>query len=217
VRLGDGDPLALSPDGRWVLARSASDPTHLILLPTGPGTPSPLVRGGFAEIRGGGFLSDRTIWFNARTPGGGWRPYAQEIAGNAPRALLAEGTRMIVVSPDERNAIVWTNRAGRSSRFLVSLEGGAETSLPHLKEEEMPVRWSGDGKYFFASRWGENALEIHRLDPSSGRREPWKRIAMPEPIEPYDIRVVVMSSDGSSVVYAYQRYQSHLFLLEGLR
>ena len=37
VRLGEGNPMALSPDGKWAIVyRNTPDP-HFVLLPTGPG------------------------------------------------------------------------------------------------------------------------------------------------------------------------------------
>ena len=37
VRLGDGESVTLSPDGKWVLALTMSSPAQLILLPSGAG------------------------------------------------------------------------------------------------------------------------------------------------------------------------------------
>ena len=43
VRLGEGEALALSPDGKWVLSAIVRlDPAPLVLLPTGAGEPKPL-------------------------------------------------------------------------------------------------------------------------------------------------------------------------------
>src|SRR5262249_60471398 len=42
VRLGEGEGFALSPDGKWVLAKNlpaGGKPSTLFLLPTGPGHP----------------------------------------------------------------------------------------------------------------------------------------------------------------------------------
>src|SRR5208337_1926048 len=42
VRLGEGTAVALSPDGKWVIAEPQGTPAQLVLLPTGAGEPKPL-------------------------------------------------------------------------------------------------------------------------------------------------------------------------------
>ncbi len=61
VRLGDGDPLVLSPDGKWAVVRNLTHPgTELALLPTGPGEarrlPSHGVKADWAVFLGPGKL-----------------------------------------------------------------------------------------------------------------------------------------------------------------
>src|SRR6185436_17004151 len=45
VSLGEGRPLALSPDTRWVAAVQGTDAARLVLLPAGTGEVRPLPRG----------------------------------------------------------------------------------------------------------------------------------------------------------------------------
>ena len=49
VRLGEGKPLTLSPDGKWALVLQQASPPQLILLPTGPGEQRLLPRGPIQE------------------------------------------------------------------------------------------------------------------------------------------------------------------------
>ena len=55
VRLGDGQSLALSPDGKWALSSRGDNQTDLFLLPTGPGEPKPL--------DGHGIIHSHACWF----------------------------------------------------------------------------------------------------------------------------------------------------------
>ena len=73
VRLGDGTALALSPDGRWAIARTAAP--HLDLIPTGAGTSRRLERPGL------------TLWRLAGCPmaGGSW---CGPAPAKAPRACM---------------------------------------------------------------------------------------------------------------------------------
>ncbi|MGH7837461.1 MAG: hypothetical protein ACREQC_06495, partial [Candidatus Binataceae bacterium] len=53
VRLGDGDPMDLSFDGKWAVSRLPVAPDQLLLLPTGPGEARQLTHGniGHSEAR----------------------------------------------------------------------------------------------------------------------------------------------------------------------
>ena len=51
VRLGEGNPLALSPDGRWALLGRRLELLPLTLVPTGAGEPRQLVTDGFECVR----------------------------------------------------------------------------------------------------------------------------------------------------------------------
>ncbi len=52
TRLGDGKPIALSPDGKWVIALPGTTPDRLFLIPTGAGQPRESPDGG-SEVRAG--------------------------------------------------------------------------------------------------------------------------------------------------------------------
>ncbi|MFY9912176.1 MAG: protein kinase, partial [Candidatus Sulfotelmatobacter sp.] len=55
VRLGDGQSLALSPDGNWALACRGDTQTDLFLLPTGPGEPR--------TLKGHDIIHNAARWF----------------------------------------------------------------------------------------------------------------------------------------------------------
>ncbi len=84
VRLGDGRGMALSPDGKWVLASMpdvAHEPPRLVLVPTGVGEPRTLEYKGFEHIAAANWLpgGDRILLAGVE-PGRRMRLYVQEIA-----------------------------------------------------------------------------------------------------------------------------------------
>lgn len=111
VRLGDGIPAGLSPDGRFVLALTPDVPTRLVLLPTGPGGTRTFPRGALETHTCAAWMPDgRRIVVSASGPGRGSRLYLQSLDGGDPRAFTAEGVRLTpyvsrVVSPDGRFVI----------------------------------------------------------------------------------------------------------------
>jgi len=59
-------------------------------------------------------------------------------------------------------------------------------------------------------------LKISRLDVSTGRRESWREVKTPDPVG-VGITKVVMTPDGQSFAYSFQRDITTLFLIGGLR
>ena len=115
VRLGEGQAVALSPDGGWAvcLLHKLTD-AHLILYPTGAGQPRPLP---ISDLRLTGavrFLPDgRHVLMGAAEPGRGDRVYLVGIEGGKPRPITAEhfrgpgpistdGKHFLALGPDGR-------------------------------------------------------------------------------------------------------------------
>ena len=70
VRLGDGQSLALTPDGKRVLARSrAAGALDLVLLPIGAGEPRTLPRPGLDLTAGIFFPDGRRLLLSGHEPG----------------------------------------------------------------------------------------------------------------------------------------------------
>ncbi len=222
VRLGEGAALALSPDGRWVLATRADSQTSLMLLPTGPGEPrsvdlSSVHVGGLDNFfqQAGTFLPDgKRILVTGFENGRGKGLYVVDLAGGKPRPIGPEGAFFNNgahgVSPDGKYVAAFgPDHAAR----LFPVDSGAEaTALPiagAAKGEEV-VRWCADGRCVFVRGEGWN---VYRLDIQTGHRELWKSFSTADRSQ----NVVLVTPDGKSYVYDYYRYRSHLFLIDGVK
>ena len=79
------------------------------------------------------------------------------------------------------------------------------------------IRWSADGHFLFLRKLdGRASLEIDRLDVATGRRELWKELKTPDSVG-VQIGQVVMTPDGNSYAYSFQRDISTLYLAQGLK
>src|SRR6185436_935378 len=67
MRLGDGRPLAIAADGKWVAATITGPPARLVLYPVGPGTRRVLSEGA-RDYPAATFLPDGTRLFIVETP-----------------------------------------------------------------------------------------------------------------------------------------------------
>ncbi len=174
--LGEGKPLALSPDEKWALVVQTDTAPHLVLLPTGAGATRALPGGDVVQYHWASFFPDgRRILFAAEEKGRTARSYIQDIAGGAPMPFADEGLRAELVSPDGRE-IAGSTEEGLPLIFPVE-GGGRARSIDGVEPGESLVQWSGDGKALFVRGSSEPPLVLYRVDLATGKRERWKEFS----------------------------------------
>ena len=216
VRLGDGEAVTLSPDGKWVLALTMSSPAQLLLLPSGAGDAQQITHDNLYHNWARWLPDSQGIVFTAKQEGHGARIYLQKsITGQATPvspegidplviALAPDGTQVAGVGPDGLG-------------YLYSLTGGATKTVPGFLAGEQPIEWSANGKFLYVYRPGEFPANVHELDLTTGKRTLWRSLAPADPAGVSQIGPIVMTPDGSSFIYGYHRTLSELYLVEGLK
>ena len=213
VKLGDGAVWSLSRDGKWVLA-TLSDPSQLIVLPTGPGEVKHLERKGI-EIygEGGGWLPDgKRVVFTGREAGHGMRTYIQEIEGGTPRPVTPEGVTGTTVSPDGKFVIAKDQLA-----MIYPIEEGKPQPIVGLLDGETNFRWAADSRSLYVYQPQDVPIKIYRLDSVTGRRELWRELVPADPSGILGPAGVQMTLDGKAYIYVLSRTLSTLYLAEQLR
>jgi hypothetical protein len=218
VRLGQGEALALSPDGKWALARRTS-PSRLVLLPTGVGEAGTLTGPELTYLGGTWFHDSRHVLFAALANGEPSRIYMQDINGGQQRAIgppgisgLREGDFEVRVSPDGRALVAWR----QNETVLLAVDGGAPRPCPGLEPGEWPIRWSSDGLSLFVGRNQGLAVQVYRVELATGRRTFLWDLAARDPAgaSPPHVR---LTPDGKSYAYSFSRLLEDLYLVEGLK
>ena len=216
VRLGDGQSMALSPDGKWALSSRGDNQTDLFLLPTGPGEPKQLDGHGIIHSRAEWFPDGSRVLLSGTEPNHGVRLYVQDISTNKIEAISPEGTNALsfALSPDGQSvAAVGPDEKG----YLFPVAKGDPKLIPGLTAGEAPVAWSADGRSLFIYHGGELPAKIFRLDISSGNRTLWKQLMPPDPAGVEYVGPILPSPDGTAYAYGYRRLLSDLYLVEGLK
>jgi eukaryotic-like serine/threonine-protein kinase len=219
VRLGEGFAMALSPDGKWVLAVPEIPASRLVLVPSGAGESRELPNEEgltFAAGNGAGWLPDgKSVVFSAAAPDHQVRLYLQEVAGGKPRPVSPEGVRLLPffpgwISPDGKSVI------GAGSRWaLYSLEGGPPAALP-LAPGDIPIRWTADGKSLFVYQDGESPIRVSLVELSTGRKRAWREFDACSR-SGANVVSILLTPDGTSQVVACSQWLSNLYIMEGLR
>jgi DNA-binding winged helix-turn-helix (wHTH) protein/Tol biopolymer transport system component len=211
VRLGDGAPHALSPDGAWVLASAKGAVRRLTLLPTGPGEPRSIEVGNVSVYRAWWFSDGRRVLLGAEEPERGGRLWILDLKTAALKPLTPEFTGLGVPSPD--GSLVATT--ARDGGYLYPTDGSQRRPIPGFENEDWPIQWSADGRKLFVRRQGELPVPIYAIDLATGRRELFRRLA------PHDRAGIValfpeLAPDNRAYAYAYYRNLTDLYLVTGL-
>jgi Tol biopolymer transport system component len=222
VRLGEGRPLALSPDGQWALAVQDDAFTQVALLPTGAGDVRRLARGPIVEYLDWAAWSPdrRRIYLAGRDASDVRRTYVQDVDGGGdPRPITPEGFVGLLLSPDGRT-LAAVDRYGEY--YLYAVDGASEPRpLPGYLDGDVLLQWSADGRFLFVREAGNLTLRIHRLDVSSGAREFWKELVPPDPTVLVDIGSdpgqVRITADGRNYAYTYWTFEGELYVAQGLK
>lgn len=219
VRLGDGEPYSLSPDGKWALTVTVGDSPEIVLLPTGPGSPRKIsvksIRPGLAY-----FLGD------------GKRILILYIgADNAPLAAVVglDGGSAIPVSASSVNASAGytISRDGASFAYstatrtimVASLDGGSARPVPGpgLQPRESIVDWSGDGRFVIVQTHDVPA-QVSRIDARTGDHTPWTQVQPTDRAGVTAVGPIHFTRDGSGRAYSYSRaVASDVYVVDGLR
>ena len=217
VRIGDGNPLSLSPDGRFAIAKTLSSPTQIVLLPTGAGEPKTLPFGAVEGAQASWFPDGRRILLEGHEADHGARLYVAGADGGSIRPISGEGVRINgsnPVSPDGM-FVTATGRDGKS--YVYPVNGGEPRPIHGLSEDDEISRWSSDGMSLYVFRHGELPAKVVRLNLLTGKREPWREVLPSDPSGVLTITPILLTPDGKSYSYSYPRILSQLFLGTGLK
>jgi len=214
-RLGEGRAVSLSPNAEWALARVQGQPHPLKLYPTGPGQSRAIATGAVQYLQGGRWLPDAEHFVvTGRETDRPPRVWLVSIRGDAPRPVTPEGVASIgPVSPDGR---YMATQDRTRSIVLFPLQAG-DVRRPAIAPEPGQLNeWSDDGRTLFVTEVRAPRLQVFKRDLETGARELWKNIVPAEPAGVYEVRPLI-TRDGRTIVYSYQRFLSNLYAVSGVK
>lgn len=212
IRLGEGRPMGLSPDGKWALA-VVFTPPQLVIYPTGPGEVRRLPRNELETYQSADWFPDgRSVLVCGNEAGRASRCYAQDLSGGPLRPVTPEATMNGMVSPDG-SQILYAKAGG--NWFIQRTGDGTAQPVPGLTQDDLVIRWGAEGRSVCAFREADVPFRFERLDLASGRRELIREVAPADRTGVLNSWGAAFSDDAGSYAYCYQRMTSQLFVVEG--
>jgi eukaryotic-like serine/threonine-protein kinase len=222
IRLGEGVPLALSPDKQWVIATSVAG-DRMTLLPTGVGQQKTLPRGSITNYYPSArwLPNGREIIFSATESGKRTRVYLQSIDGGDPRPITPEGVfGRITVLPDGKR-FVTRGLKRRLAIFPVAnnpnKDGSDGQPVTGANPPDLPIIASPDGSLLYVHASSEGPAQIAAIDLRTGERKLVRTLQPADPSGVTSILRIVMTPDARSYAYTYVRAISALYLVDGVR
>jgi len=213
VRLGDGDPSGISPDGKWILSFMLSAPGQIVLYPTGTGEVRKFDVG---HVENTGIFCSWTrdssqFLYTGAESGKPPRAYLVNAVTGTFRAVTPEGTTDNMITPDGRFVLA---RTAQGFAFY-PVAGGAPEPARGLSARDYPVQWDSTGTRLYV--WDRTfPAHVNLLDPKTGASKPWLTTMPPDPAGLLYANLF-LTPDGKSYAYRYRRVLSTLYVTDGLR
>jgi hypothetical protein len=223
LRLGPGAALSLSPDGRYALGAVLTGAQHLVLMPVAEGETRSLAQAGLQYGFSAAWHPDsRHILFTAHKPGELGQVWVQYLDGHPPKPVTPIGAvasgQPIAISPDGSQLAASAREGGLLIYPLTGeLEAGPAHTIPGTAPSERPIGWTTNGHEIYAYQPEGLPVRIHRINVATGKRELLREYMPSNPSGVYGVRALLLSADGRTAVYGFQRITSELFLADGLK
>jgi Tol biopolymer transport system component len=212
--IGEGEPFALSPDGKWVVTRPAKG-GPMSLVPTGAGESRQLTHDSVSYGNAKFLLDGKHLLAEGIEAGHGVRNYLIDLSSGDSKAITPEGTAGVQLSPDGKSTAV-LDPDGKWG--IWPLDGSGIRLIPGLDSKNYVSGWTPDGEsVYVGSNHIGNVAKVNRVNVATGKSEHWKDFGTEAGSGVSSTAAPILSSDGSAYAYVYVRVLSEAYVIKGLK
>jgi hypothetical protein len=215
ARIGEGDSLAISPDGKWVITKPAKG-GPLSMVPTGTGEARQLTHDAISYSSARFFPDGKRLLASGIEAGHGGRDYMIDVSTGDAKPVTPEGISGTLLSPDGKSTAV---RGPDGKRGIWPLDGGGFHPILGLDTGYSVIGWTPDGEsvYVVPSRGRAKTAKVSRVNLQTGKMEPWKTFGEETGAGVSGVAAPHLSSDGTAYAYIYVRILSEAYVVTGLK
>jgi len=214
VALGHGLGVAFSPDNRWVLTTTTKSPLQFVLEPTGAGEARTVTHDQIDHIAARFLPDGKRVVFVGRESGHAARVFLLDLDSGASKPITPEGVVGRALSPDGQYIAVLS----KGTWMKWPVEGGDPSPIAGLKNDDIVIAWTGDGKQVYVCRPDEvRPRRVYLLDLATGNRTLWKSLGPPDWTGAPGASIPVISADGKHYAYLVNRSLADLYVVSGLK
>jgi serine/threonine protein kinase len=211
VKLAEGPPTALSPDGRWAITLDKQG--NLMMIPTGPGEPRRLPPTGLARIDRGTFFPDgrRLALIGLKTPGARSQVFVYDSKTGETRAIAPEGDGDAVAVSLDGQRLAAVSPAGYITAY--ALDGTEAFRVESWDSSFRLMGWLEDGS-LVAYQPFVLPSRVERYDPHTRKTSLLRMIS---PIDPAGVEVIIrarITPDGRTIAFQHRRMSGVLTMLD---
>jgi hypothetical protein len=213
LRLGEGLPQGLSPDGKWAAA-IISEPGSLVLYPTGPGAAvqvdiAPIER----PVSSQWFPDSNGLLVCGTAASRAPRCYRVDRNGAPSRPLAAEGV-VARVAPDGTTLLL----ALADGRYQLSTtDGQTPRPVAGLRPGDLLIAWSRDSQALYVQSGIQAPAQVERVVLATGARTVVRQLTPTGVGTVASLYVADWVDDGRWYAYRFTSLPSTLFVVSGVR
>ncbi|MGA7589920.1 MAG: WD40 repeat domain-containing serine/threonine protein kinase [Candidatus Sulfotelmatobacter sp.] len=215
VRIGEGDAMSISPDGKWAIT-SPPKGGPLNLVPTGTGETRKITHDAITWGAVCWLPDGKRLLASGIESGHGARDYIIDIASGDAKAITPEGVVGVHLAPDGRSTAV----LGSDGKWGIwPLEGGGIRPIPGLDSLYHVIGWSlgGESVYAVSNRAIEKTEKVYKVNASTGKMELWKTFGEGTAAGIRNVGGLRVSGDGTACAYIYAITLSQAYVVTGLQ
>jgi eukaryotic-like serine/threonine-protein kinase len=214
VRIGEGDAMAISPDGKWAITKPPKG-GPLNMVPTGAGEAKKITHDAITYDAVHWLPDGKHLLASGIEAGHGVRDYLIDSASGDAKPVTPEGVSGVHVSPDGKSVAV----LGSDGKWGVwSLEQGTLHPIPGLDPVYRVIGWSPDGGSVdvASSRESEKVKTVYKVNIQTGKMDVWKSLGEEKLAGSGGVGSLCLSADGTAYAYVYVMTLSEAYVVTGL-